>query len=64
MILKLSAARRNHVSLLRDDDVPRAAGAQKALCSDAPRIFASRSVLDDPNVEHTSLKVSLPDIFV
>ena len=62
IILKSFAARRTDVSLLRDDDVTRA--RRKYCVLYAPRILLRRSVFDELDVAHTSLKVALPDISV
>ena len=62
MILKLSWSRRNDVSLLSDDEVTR--WRSKYSGKDLPAIFGSKSVSEDPEGEHTSVEVNLPDIHV
>ena len=61
MILKLSRARRNDVSLLGTDEV---CGARRTHCGpDTPSVFSRNSLWDDPDGEQTSLEIPLPDIF-
>ena len=62
MILKLSRARRNDVSLLGDDDVSR---SRRTHCGPlTPRMFSEFTVFDDQCGENTELEFPVPDIFV
>ena len=61
MILKLSRCRANDVSLERSDSV---AAYRKRHCGpNTPKIFASKSIADDPSGEEATVEIPMPDIF-
>ena len=62
MILKLSRARSNDVSLLGTDEVSR---ERRRHCgSGTPSVFCRHCLYDDPDGEKATVENSLPDLFV
>ena len=62
LVMKLSRARRNDVSLEKNDGV---ANARRQFCgSDEPNAFTTTDVLEDPDGEEVSLQLPMPPLQV